>query len=87
MKIVMLYHPISEHGRKVETFARDFERTQHFEPELVSLETPEGANKARVYGIVQYPAIVITQDDGTHMKQWEGESFPLMNEVAAYLHQ
>lgn len=86
MKVVMLYHPVSEHASKVEMFARDFERTQHVDPELVSLETKEGADLAKVYGIVQYPAIIVTQDDGAHMKQWEGDILPLMGEVAAYLH-
>lgn len=86
MKITILYHPVSEHATKVEGFARDFERTQHTQPELVSLETKEGAQLAQVYGIVQYPAIIVTQDDGTHMKQWEGDEFPLMSEVAAHLH-
>lgn len=85
MKMVMLYHPVSEHARKVEEYARDFERIHHQAPELVSLETPEGANLAKVYGIVSYPAIIITMDDGSHIKQWEGDEFPLMDEVAARL--
>ncbi|MDZ7785823.1 MAG: hypothetical protein U5L95_01750 [Candidatus Saccharibacteria bacterium] len=85
MKMVILYHPVSEQARKVEEFARDFERTQHVKPELVSLETKEGADLARVYDAVQYPAIIVTRDDGSHMKQWEGEKLPLMDEVAARL--
>lgn len=83
--MIVLYHPVSEHARKVEMFARDFERIHHTAPELVSLETKEGANLAKVYDVVQYPAIIVTQDDGAHMKQWEGIPFPLMDEVAARL--
>lgn len=67
-------------------YAQDFERTQHMKPDLVSLETKEGAEMAKLYDIVQYPAIIVTQDDGAHMKQWEGEPLPLMEEVAAHLH-
>jgi hypothetical protein len=87
MKMVMLYHPVSGHARLVEGYARDFERIHHLKPELASLETPEGANIAKVYDVVQYPAIIVTQDDGAHMKQWEGEKLPLMDEVAAQLRQ
>ncbi len=85
MKVIMLYHPVSEHARRVEEFAKDFERIHHHDIELISLETPEGANLAKVYDIVQYPGIVITQDDGAHMKQWEGDTLPLMTEVAAHI--
>ncbi len=87
MKMIMLYHPVSGHARQVEEYARDFERVHHQAPELVSLETPEGAQLARVYDVVQYPAIIVTQDDGAHMKQWEGEKLPLMDEVAAQVRQ
>lgn len=83
--MIMLYHPVSEHGRLVEEYARDFERIHHKTPELMSLETKEGANIAKVYDVVQYPAIIVTQDDGAHMKQWEGDKLPLMGEVAAGL--
>ncbi len=81
----MLYHPVSEHGRKVEEFAREFTRIHRTEPELVSLETKEGAEMAKMYGVIQYPAIIVTRDSGEHMKQWEGDLLPLMAEVAAYL--
>lgn len=87
MKMVILYHPQSEHGRKVEEFAHDFERVHRVEPELLSLETKEGADKARAYGVVRYPTIIVSRDDGAHMKQWEGVPLPLMNEVAGYLHR
>lgn len=86
MKVVVLYHPISEHARHVEEYAHDFERTKNIPMQKISLETPEGAHLARLYDIVQYPAIAVTQDNGNLMKHWEGMPLPLMNEVAGYFH-
>lgn len=86
MKIVILYHPASEHSRQVEEYRRDFERSQNVGPiELVSLEAREGADMARLYDIVRYPAVLaITEHDKALMKLWQDEKLPLMSEVASY---
>lgn len=85
MKAVMLYKPDSEAARKVEDFARDFERTQHKPIQALSLETREGADMARLYDMVQNPSILVIRDDGQLLKFWQGDQFPLMNELASYL--
>ncbi len=84
MKLCILYHPKSEHARKVEEFAHDFKRQKDRDIELLSLETREGSAIASIYDIVQYPALLAMQDNGQLLKNWEGEELPLMNEVAAY---
>lgn len=85
MKVVVLYRPNSEHARKIEEFARNFE---HSAPgrklELVSLDTRDGASTATIYDVMQYPAILALSNDGQVIKEWEGEMLPLMNEVAYY---
>lgn len=85
MKALVLYHPNSEHGRIVEEYARDFERRNSHPLHLESLETREGAATATLYDVVQYPAILVTADDGQMVKQWNGEQLPLMDELAGYL--
>lgn len=87
MKICMLYHPESEFSRMIEEYSRDFERTRGKAIELVSLETREGAGMAKLYDIVQYPALLAIREDGSLMKNWEGDQLPLMNELAAYANQ
>jgi hypothetical protein len=86
MLIQILYHPHSEHARQVEQYKRDFERSQNTgEIELVSLETRDGADIARLYDIVRYPAVLaITETDKKLMKLWQDEKLPLMSEVASY---
>lgn len=85
MKVVILYHPVSELARRIEEFAHDYERQVLGQRiELVSIETRDGAATATLYDIVQYPAILAMRDDGELLKYWEGENLPLINEVAAY---
>ena len=85
MKVVALYRPKSEHARLIEDYARDFERQRGKPIELVSLDTVEGADMARLYGVVQYPVLMAIRDDGQLMKDWQGDHLPLMDEVAGYL--
>lgn len=85
MKSFVLYRPNSEFARTTEQYVRDFERRKGVRLELVNIDTEEGTQKARLYDIVQYPAILVTRDDGQIMKAWQGEPFPLMDEIAGYL--
>lgn len=86
MRLCLLYHPVSEHGRQVESYAREFTTRYNKNPELISIETRDGADMARMYDVVQYPAVLVLADDGTLSKYWQGDMLPLMDEVAGYLH-
>jgi hypothetical protein len=85
MRVIALYQPNSEYARIVEEYVHDF---THGHPErkcsLVSLDTREGADMARLYDIVQYPAILALSDKGELLKDWQGSMLPLSNEVAFY---
>ena len=87
MKACILYRPKSEFARMVEDYARDFKRTKALDIELIDLNTREGDSKAKLYDIVRYPCLMIVQENGQLIKNWQGENFPLMNELAVYLHQ
>ena len=54
---------------------------------MVDLNTRDGSSTASLYDVMQYPAILALTDDGQLVKEWEGQSLPLMNEVAYYAHQ
>lgn len=85
MKVTILYRPNSEWARTVETYAADFERQRGKKLDLVSLDTPEGADMARLYDATSYPAVIALRENGEMLNMWQGEHLPLMNEVAAYL--
>lgn len=85
MKVVILYRPNSEHGTKTETFVRDFERTYPGQKiELTDIDSKDGSATATLYDVVQYPAMLVLSNDGSFVHSWEGEDFPLMDELASY---
>lgn len=85
MKACILYRPNSEFARIVEEYARDFKRSRGIEIDLIDLNTRDGASTASIYDIVRYPSVMIIKDDGQLIKEWQGEIFPLMSELAVYL--
>jgi hypothetical protein len=85
MRIVTLYHPNQEFAGVAEDFKRDFESRHADKPvELVSLETVEGTELAKLYDVVRYPAILVIAEGGSLQKLWQDQPFPMMDEVAAY---
>jgi len=85
MKASILYRPNSEFARAVEEYAHDFKRSKGRDIDLVDLNTRDGASMATLYGIMQFPSVLITRDDGQVVKDWQGEHLPLMSELAGYL--
>ena len=85
MKLLVLYRPNSEHGRKIEEFIREYQ-SRHFTKniELVNIDSREGIATATLYDVVEYPAILALQTDGYPQKVWQGSDLPLMDEVASY---
>jgi hypothetical protein len=53
--------------------------------EVLNIDTREGSATATLYDIMQYPAILVLHTDGYVQKIWQGDSLPLMDEVAAYV--
>ena len=84
MRIIALYHPQSDHARTVEEYATNFERRYARKIELLSLESREGADMARLYDIVRYPALVALRDTGEMLQIWSNDQLPLMDELMAY---
>ena len=87
MKVLILYRPNSEHGRRIEEFVHDFQAQHQSERlEVQSIDTREGSATAMLYDIMSYPAILVLQTDGYAQKIWQGDSLPLMEEVVSYAH-
>ena len=85
MKLLILYRPNSEHGRTIEEFVRDYQRWHESDHlELLSIDTRDGSAMATLYDVMQYPAILILRNDGNVQKVWQGETLPLMDEIASY---
>jgi hypothetical protein len=85
MRAVILYHPQSDHIGLVEEYSHDFIRFKGRTLDLLSLETVEGAEMAKLYDVTSYPAILVIGPDGTLVALWQNGLFPLMDQLAAYL--
>lgn len=85
MKVLIIYRPNSEYGRNVEDFIRDYrQRHQADNLQILNIDEREGGAMASLYDVMRYPAILVLRDDGSLLKSWEGESLPLMDELAYY---
>jgi len=85
MKIVVLYRPDSEHARLVEEFIHDYQRRHEGSKlEILNIDSRDGIATASLYDVMQYPTILALRDDGSVLRSWEGETLPLMDEVASY---
>jgi hypothetical protein len=85
MKVLILYRPRSEHARLVEDFIRDYKnRHEEGKLEVADIDTRDGSATASLYGIMQYPAVLALRNDGSVLKEWEGDQLPLMDEIAYY---
>jgi hypothetical protein len=87
MKVIVLYHPLSDHGGLVADYAAEFERYKKKTLDLVSLESIEGADLAELYGITHYPAILVMTDAGSLQRMWQGTPLPLMDELTYYVEE
>lgn len=85
MRLVILYHPNSEFAGLAQDYKRDFEARHHDKKiELLSLEEVAGAETANLYDVVRYPAILAIANDGSLLKLWQDQPWPVMDELAAY---
>jgi hypothetical protein len=85
MKVVVIYRPNSDHGRLTEDFLHDFQRYHPDQKvEALNIDSRDGSATATLYDVMQYPTIMVLQNDGRIEKSWEGESLPRMDEVASY---
>ena len=88
MRVIVLYRPDSEHGRKVEEYIADFERFHPGETlETHEIDSIDGARLSELYGVMEYPAILALAGDGQLQQQWHGDGLPLMNDLAYYARQ
>lgn len=80
-----MYRPDSEHARLVEEFIHDYQR-QHDSGklEILNIDSRDGIATASLYDVMQYPTILALRDDGSILRSWEGETLPLMDEIASY---
>lgn len=84
MKVAIIFRSQSEQERLVLDFERDFNRRTGRHIYLYDVNTRDGWAMAQLYDVMQYPAIVATEDDGRMLQLWQGENLPMLNDVMYY---
>jgi hypothetical protein len=82
MVIVALYRKNSEQERPVIEFVEMLRRRYPDKPVVeFDINTRDGAAEASLYGVMQYPALLVRSLDGHIHGLWEGTPLPLIDEV------
>lgn len=85
MKALLLYRPNSEHSTMVEDYLRDFKMQTGKTLQTLDVDSPEGVEVCKVHEIMEYPAILVTDDDGRELNRWTGAQLPRFGEVSYYV--
>ena len=83
MRLVILWNEETDYAREVRDWLRDFDAdTGGKDIESLDPQTIEGESFAKAYDIVQYPAIVVTDNDGRLLQIWKGTPLSQTDQVA-----
>lgn len=88
MKMLVLYRPNSEYARRIEEFIRDIQQQHDIDQsrvQIIDVDSREGIALASMYDVMMGIAIVVTDNLGSYIKDWQGSELPLASEVAAYM--
>lgn len=84
MRLALIYRKNSEQERPIIEFKEMMRRRYPDKTiEEFDLDSRIGAAQANLYGVVNYPAIIVTSNDGHVQGVWEGQPMPLLDEVMA----
>ncbi|MEI6850624.1 MAG: hypothetical protein WCK26_01500 [Candidatus Saccharibacteria bacterium] len=85
MRVVAVYKDQTDYARTVTDYLRDFEIQTGHKLEIINPDTEEGTQFCDIYGIVEYPTIIATSDDGVMQNCWNGLPLPTISEVSYYV--
>lgn len=85
MKTLLLYRPNTDYERTVLDYVRDFKMQTGKDLPTMDVDSPEGSEICKIYDIVQFPAILVTDNDGKYLNLWVGETLPQIGEVSYYV--
>lgn len=88
MRAVLLWNEQTDYASEVREWLGDFEHDtgKGSKIEQMDPETMAGSDFASVYDVLQYPAVLILDDDnGRVLKMWKGTPMPQIDEVSYWL--
>ena len=85
MAVMVFYKSDSDHARSVIDYLYDFRRRTAKDLEEVDPDSRRGIDLAQLYGVVEYPTIIATTEDGQLRNMWRGLPLPTIDEVSYYV--
>lgn len=81
MNVTVLYTRKTPADRHIEYLQRKLQEEERIEAKLLDADSREGIALAELYGIMQRPALLVTDGEGKLAAKWEGE-LPIAQRVA-----
>ena len=85
MKVVAVYREYSDHAREVVEWIDQFEKRSGRSVEQMDPDSPDGETFCTAREILQYPSVVVVDEEGKPYEMWAGTPLPIIDEVMAYL--
>ena len=70
-----------ENQSLVEEFVKKYIFETGHNLDFCDKDSPRGISLSTLYGVMSFPALVVTTDDGLLIKLWANESLPSIEEV------
>lgn len=87
MKLLMFYRQEAEYSRQVDEYIHDLMKSHNIKEQDIMRIDPDsalGASRASAYGIMAYPGLVVTDENGQYIHSWSGD-LPLADELMGYI--
>jgi len=87
MLAYIVYKKNSDHQRKVEEYATNFEKIHpQSKINLIEADSQQGIVFVSLYQINRFPTVLVTRENGEYVNGWlDNDDLPLMDEVYGYL--
>jgi hypothetical protein len=87
MKTVLIYRPNSEHERQALDYLHDFTAQTGKTLSTLNPDSPEGVDICRLYDIMQFPALLATDNEGHVQNIWLAGNLPTFSEASYYVEE
>lgn len=85
MRVVCVTRDSEDYSRMVEEWIWEFERRTSAEIETINPDGRDGAAFCQAYDVVEYPTILVLNNDGGVLASWKGRQLPLFDEVSYWV--
>lgn len=82
MKAAIVWNEQTDYASEVREWLRDFSHDTGKMVDSIDPETVEGESFCKTYDIVQYPTIIVIDNDGRVLATWKGTPLPQIEQVA-----